>query len=224
MHGWFFRTQLILSQVAITVVGLVILILLPYLILLLRFNTSMFSNLDDLPSKQYGVLFGARVYGENRLTDAAKERADASVLLYKKQKISKVFVSGDNVNDSEAENLAKYLVANGVLEHDIIIDKMGVDTLNTCKHLQEHGIKEATLITQSFHLPRSLLFCEDKVPSLVGIRANDLGLLETRGSDTFQIYYIRTVRIFRESLLTWSYLLGVYENYSNEAKHSRLES
>ena len=216
MAGFSQRLQLVFSRVLITIFLLVLVIILPNLILLYHFNDKMFSSVESLPTKEYGVLFGARVYGENRLTDAAKERADASILLYKEHKIKKVFVSGDNANDQEAENLAKHLITNGVPADDIIIDKMGLDTHDTCKHLKDNNITEATLITQSFHLPRALFFCEDKVTSLVGVRANYLGLLENRGSDTFQIYYVRVIRFFRESLLTWSYILGIYDSYSNE--------
>jgi SanA protein len=188
---------------------------------MMHFSRQMFSDVKSLPEMEYGVLFGARVYGENRLTDAAKERADASVLLYKEGKIKKVFVSGDNANDQEAENLAKYLIANGVPIDNIFIDKLGFDTHDTCTHLQDNKITNATLITQSFHLPRALFFCEDKVASLAGIRANELGLLEERGSDTFQIYYIRIIRFFRESFLTWTYILGIYDTYSDEALNNR---
>lgn len=194
------------------------LVILPQIILISYFLPITFSSVETLPTKEYGVLFGARVYGENRLTDAARERADAAVVLYNEKKIQNVFVSGDNANDQEAENLAKYLIANGVPEDVIIIDKLGLDTHDTCRHLEDYKISEATLITQSFHLPRALLFCSGKVSSLAGIRANELGLLENRGSSTQQILYVRTIRFFRESLLTWSYLLGIYDRYSNEAE------
>jgi vancomycin permeability regulator SanA len=210
------------GKIIIFIVVLILFIMLPNLLLLMHFSKSMYSDVHSLPVKEYGVLFGARVYGENRLTDAAKERADAAVLLYKENKIKKVFVSGDNENDQEAENLAKHLIANGVPSESIVIDKQGLDTLDTCNHLQDNKITEATLITQSFHLPRAMLFCENKVRSLAGIKANYLGLLENRGSDTFQIYYIRTIRFFREAILNWSYVLGIYDKYSDEAERSRV--
>lgn len=209
------KIKRVLPQVLLVIIALILIIILPNLILLYRFSDKMYSDTNSLPMKEFGVVFGARVYGENRLTDAARERADASILLYKEGKIKKVFVSGDNANDQEAENLAKHLITNGVPAENILIDKMGLDTHDTCIHLKDNNITDATLITQSFHLPRALFFCEDKVPSLIGVKANYLGLLENRGSGTFQIYYVRTIRFFRESLLTWSYILGIYDSYSN---------
>ncbi|MDQ5951189.1 MAG: hypothetical protein QG639_466 [Patescibacteria group bacterium] len=224
MAGFFSAILNVLMKLIFFVLIVAGIVITPGVIVTLRFNETMYSSVDSVPVKEYGVLFGARVYGENRLTDAAKERADASVALYKANKINKVFVSGDNENDQEAENLAKYLISNGVSQQDIIIDKLGLDTLDTCNNLEDHQIKEATLITQSFHLPRAMLFCQNKVKSLVGIKANYLGLLESRGSDTYQIYYVRTIRFFRESLLTWSYILGVYDKFSDEAERSRTTS
>lgn len=207
-----------LFKLVFALIFILLVIILPGLVIQVRFANQMFSNVDTLPHQEYGVVFGARVYGENRLTDAAKERADAAVLLYKKGKIDKIFVSGDNANDQEAENLAKHLVTNGVPADIITIDKLGVDTHQTCKHLKDSTITSATLITQGFHLPRAMMFCQDKVESLIGIRANDLGVLQNRGTTTFQIYYVRTVRFFRESLLTWSYILGIYDIYATHTE------
>lgn len=204
-----------LILVFIFTIGVVIL---PGLVVQVRFSKQMFSNINDLPHQEYGVVFGARVYGENRLTDAAKERADAAVLLYQKGKIDKVFVSGDNANDQEAENLAKHLITNGVPQEVITVDTLGVDTHQTCIHLHDNHITSATLITQGFHLPRAMMFCNNEVESLIGIRANDLGVLQNRGENQVQIYYIRTLRFFRESLLTWSYILGVYDLYASKTE------
>lgn len=194
------------------------LFLLPQLGLMFMYRNSIYTTVDSLPVKEYGVLFGARVYGENQLSDAAKERADATVLLFKNHKINRIFVSGANRANAEAENLAKYLMSQGVPEDNIVIDKLGIDTNDTCRHLQDKNITNAILITQAFHLPRALAMCHKKDTDFVGVEVNQLGLLSDRGGNLWQIAQIRVTRFFRESLLTWSYLLGIYDWYSHEAE------
>lgn len=194
------------------------LIFAPHFFLKLSFNDKVYDSVESLPQTEWGVVFGARVYSNNELSDATKERAETAVQLYKQGKINKIFVSGDNRNNSEAESIAKHINSQGVSENQITVDELGIDTHDTCKHLQDSHINSATLITQEFHLYRAMYMCKDKVGSMVGIKANKLGLLESRGSSTFEIIKIRTVRFVREAVLTWSYLLGIYDWYSNEAE------
>ncbi len=203
------------------VVLVISLFFLPQLWLMLSLRKTIYSSVDSLPAKEYGVLFGARVYGENQLSDAAKERADATVLLFENHKINRIFVSGANRANAEAENLAHYLVSHGIPQDRIMIDKLGIDTNDTCRHLQANHITNAILITQSFHLPRALAMCQKKETAFIGVEVNKLGLLSDRGGNTFQIFQIRITRFLKESLLTWSYLLGIYDWYSHEAE--RLE-
>ena len=207
-----------LVRILIITCVLLFFIALPQLILILSTKPQIYAATGDIPAKEFGVLFGARVYEDEGLSDVVKERADATVLLYRQKKIKKIFVSGDNRHNQEADNIAEYLVSQGIHSNIIWIDQYGIDTHDTCKHLEKNGITDVMLITQNFHLPRAMQMCSNNVESLVGIQVNELGLLTERGSNNFVIYKTRIARFFREAILTWSYLIGVYDWYSNEAE------
>lgn len=113
--------------------------------------------------------------------------------------------------------MAKYAVASGAGADDVIPDTLGIDTNDTCKHFAKVG-KKAILITQSYHLPRTLLMCETSRITVLGLAADQLDILSSRGDNWLQIYAIRVWRSTRESALTWLYLLGIYDRLSTEAE------
>jgi vancomycin permeability regulator SanA len=74
------------------------------------------------------------------------------------------------------------------------------------------------MITQGYHLPRTMYMCEREGVDSVGLAVNRLGLLATRGDSTLAVYGTRVSRFVRESLLTWAFVLGIYDRISNEAE------
>lgn len=204
-------------RILISVGVLTLLFLAPQIVLILRFANDIHTNFESIPTHEYGIVFGARVNKDTQLSDAARERIEAAVLLYKQGKIKKLFISGDNRNNAEADAIAHYAVQRGVPEADILIDRFGIDTNDTCRHFAAIG-NEAIIITQGFHLPRTLLMCERSRIQSTGLAVENLGILQSRGDNWFKIYQIRIFRFFREAFLTWLYLLGLYDFNSNEAE------
>jgi len=204
------------------VVSAVLLLLLfaPQLVLVARSSGRVFGQLDDVPAAEYGVVFGAYVNEDGSPTDAALERVEAAVLLYHRGKIQKLFVSGDNRSNEQADALAAYAIRRGVAEEDVLVDRLGIDTHDTCRHLA--GLAgEGLLLTQGYHLPRAMYMCEREGVEVRGVAVNRLGLLAERGSGPLEVWATRTVRFAREALMTWSFVLGLYDTISNEAE--RLE-
>jgi vancomycin permeability regulator SanA len=61
-----------------------------------------------------------------------------------------------------------YALSLGVPEQSIVLDYAGRRTYDTCYRARDiFGIKQAILVTQSFHLPRALYICNQ-----LGIQAN----------------------------------------------------
>lgn len=207
-----------------TLIALVILIFLffvPQILLIAFFNSKIYSNVDAAPNREYGIVFGARVYDNQMLSDAAKERIEGAILLYNAGKIERLFISGDIRHNNEVDRIAQYAVNRGVSKKDILTDDLGIDTHDTCKHFTELNVKEATLITQGYHLPRAMYMCKRNEIDGSGLAVNRLGLLEARGANVLQIYSIRLTRFVRESLLTWFFVLGIYDRVSNEAEKTQ---
>ncbi len=190
---------------------------LPQLFITLKFGNKIYSGVNDVPQKDFAIVFGAAVRADSGLSDAARERITAAVLLYRDGKVKKLFISGDNRRNREAEAIAEYAVRQGVPEADLILDRLGIDTGDSCRNFRAVH-HEAVLVTQAFHLPRSLLMCEGAEVRVEGLAANRLGLLDSRGDNLAEIYGTRLFRFLRESALTWLFLTGLYDRLSNEAE------
>ena len=196
---------------------------LPQIFLTTHFKNKIYSNLNDIPPKDFAIVFGAAVQADYSLSDVARERIAAAVLLYRQGKVKKLFISGDNRHHREVESIAQFAIKQGVPETDIILDPLGIDTGDSCRNFKSLS-EEAILVTQRFHLPRALLMCEKSQIPAIGLAANELGLLESRGDNFLHIYSIRLFRFLRESLLTWAFITGLYNHISNEAEAIQLEN
>ena len=207
------RTRLI----ALLVVASIGVVFTPQAWITIQFSDQIYRKLTEVPPHQYGVVFGARVNEDLSLTDVARERVEAAISLYEHGLITKLYISGDNRHNQEAEAIARYARHRGVPARAIVIDRLGIDTQDTCRHfarLATTGI----LLTQEFHLPRAMAMCVSEGIQPVGVAVNHLGFIAVRGSSVLEIYSVRLGRYLRESLLTWAFLLGWYGTVSNEAE------
>lgn len=127
------------------------------------------------------------------------------------------FSSGDNRSHEEAEAIAAYAIGQGVAEEEIIVDRLGIDTHDTCRHMARRAT-EGILLTQGYHLPQAMYMCEREGLDAEGVAVNHLGLLAERGSGPLVIWTTRVLRFGREALLTWSFVLGLYDKVSDEAE------
>jgi len=189
----------------------------PQIWLKIKYKDSIYRQIGKIPNNEYAIVFGAWVNEDRSLSDVTRERVEAGIELYKSQKVEKLFLSGDNRSNQQAEEMAKYTIQKGVSPDDIIIDKLGIDSNDTCKHFAKIGL-EGVLITQGYHLPRTMLMCEKSKINVIGLAADKLGILESRGDNLVQIYAIRAWRSTREAVLTWSFILGIYDRLSTEAE------
>jgi len=189
----------------------------PQIWLRIKYNDVIYEQIDPIPAQEFAVIFGAWVNDDHSLSDVTRERVEAGVQLYKLGKVKKLFLSGDNRSNEQAEEMAKYAVMNGVHTNDIIIDKLGIDTNDTCKHFAKTG-GTAILVTQGYHLSRTMLMCETSRIDVSGLAADKLDILSSRGDSLLQIHAIRAWRSTREAALTWLFLLGIYDRVSMEAE------
>ncbi len=189
----------------------------PEIWLKIKYRNLVHEKIDAVPTHEFAVIFGAWVRDDHSLSDVTRERVEAGIRLYKSGKVKKLFISGDNRSNQQAEEMARYAVKNGVSPEDILVDKLGIDTNDTCRHFARVAGK-AVLVTQSYHLPRTMLMCETSQIQVDGLAADKLGILSSRGDNVLQIYTTRVWRATREAALTWLFLLGIYDRLSTEAE------
>ncbi len=189
----------------------------PQIWLRIKYKDLIYGQTATIPAREFAVVFGAWVKEDHSLSDVTRERVEAGVRLYKAGKVKKLFLSGDNRSNQQAEAMANYAILAGVKPNDIVIDKLGIDSNDTCKHFATIG-GQAILVTQGYHLPRAILMCESSKIDVLGFAAEKLNILSRRGRNLFQIYTVRAWRSTREAALTWLFLSGVYDRLSTEAE------
>ena len=148
-------------------------------------DTDEIKNIDTL------IVLGAKVYDDGRLSLMLKDRLDKTIGVYNKLDIKKVIVSGDSEDSDYDETswMKEYLINNGIPEEDIIVDIYGLSTYDSIYRLKNvYDIKKTIIITQKYHLYRSLYIANSLGIEAYGIPAS--------GED----YFGQTSREIREIL------------------------
>jgi SanA protein len=130
---------------------------------------------ETVPAKPVAIVFGAAVYGNDRLSAILRDRMDTAIDLYLAGQVNKIIVSGDNssIYYDEPGTMMAYAIEHGVAAEDVQPDYAGLRTYDTCYRARDiFGVQEAVLVTQAFHLPRALLTCRGLGLDAVGVAAD----------------------------------------------------
>ncbi len=135
-----------------------------------------FSNLsEDGTSPKVAIVFGARVYSNERLSAMLRDRVDTAIDLYHAGQVDKLLLSGgqNGLEYDEPTAMMSYALDRGVPAEDIQPDYGGRRTYDTC-YRADHifQVEQAVLVTQEFHLPRALLLCDQLGIEVVGVKAD----------------------------------------------------
>jgi vancomycin permeability regulator SanA len=129
-------------------------------------------------SKITALVLGAGIRNNETPTQILKLRLDTAVEMYKKNEVKDIIVSGDNSKEyhNEPKVMKDYLVRNGIPFDVVREDFGGRRTMDSCYRTKNYfGVNEAFVITQRFHLPRSVFLCEDVKLKVYPIAAQDTG-------------------------------------------------
>ncbi|MGF6905858.1 SanA/YdcF family protein [Fusobacterium sp. PH5-44] len=125
-----------------------------------QFAQKYIYNNDSLIPKSYtGIVLGAYVWNNSHPSHVLRDRLESAIKLYKNKKIDKILLSGDNGQKEydEVNVMKNYLLKNGIPENIIFLDHAGFDTYSTMYRAREiFGVKDAIIITQDFHITRSV--------------------------------------------------------------------
>ena len=146
---------------------------------------------DEIKDVDTMIVLGAKVHDDGRLSLMLKDRLDKTIEVYNKLDIKKVIVSGDSEHKDydETTKMKEYLINNGIPEEDIIVDIYGLSTYDSIYRLKNvYGINKSIIITQKYHLYRSLYIANSLGVEAYGIPAS--------GED----YFGQTSREIREIL------------------------
>ncbi len=125
-------------------------------------NLSKLEKAED-PSVKYDIamVLGASVQGDEP-SDALRDRLLVGLDAYKKGEVKKVLLTGDDgdFHRDEISVMHEFLTVHGVPESDILVDPKGYRTYESCKNAKnERPGEKILIITQRFHIGRSLFLC-----------------------------------------------------------------
>lgn len=118
---------------------------------------------DKIIEARVAVVLGSQVYHDGQPAPRLAARLDKSLELYQTGRCQTIIVSGGlgYSRVDEARAMAAYLRLKGVPDQDIVVDSTGVNTwrtaLFTADYLLENGLQEVIVVSQAFHVPRSVL-------------------------------------------------------------------
>ncbi|MGD2251373.1 MAG: ElyC/SanA/YdcF family protein [Anaerolineales bacterium] len=147
--------------ITIVVVVVVLALVLPRWILSRRHAAGIIQP-SQAPTRPVAIVFGAGLRRDGTPTAVLEDRVRTAVLLYQQGKAQTLLLSGDGESSRYDEPAAMHAMALdlGVPAHDMIVDRLGTRTYQTCHRAKhQYGIERALLVTQRFHLPRALAIC-----------------------------------------------------------------
>ena len=153
----------------------VLVLFLPRLVTMLYGITRTY-EISTVPPRKVAIVFGAGLWRDGSPTPVLRDRVSTAADLYFAGKVEKLLMSGDNTTDNydEPGAMKTYALSLGIPEDAIVLDYAGRRTYDTCYRAGKiFGLREAIVVTQSFHLPRAIYTCNGLGIGAVGV-ASDL--------------------------------------------------
>jgi SanA protein len=136
---------------------------------------SIVKNLEDAPPAQAAIVLGARVFADGTPSKMLVDRLETGIKLYKMGKVKKLLLSGDHgqVEYDEVNVMLDYVLARGVPTQDVFTDHAGFDTYDTMyRAIEVFQVQSAIIVTQKFHLARSVYIAQQLGLNAVGVVAD----------------------------------------------------
>jgi len=140
------------------------------------YNPTVYSDVAAIPENHAALILGAGINSNTKTPSSILyDRVLAGVKLYNSGKVKKLIMSGDNryQDYNEPDVMKQTAVDLGVPEYDIQPDYAGRRTYDSCYRAKHIFSQETiTVVTQSFHIYRSLYVCHNLGIQSVGFLAD----------------------------------------------------
>lgn len=140
-----------------------LMVLVTNLVVLLKSEGEIWSHPGDARHAEVAIVPGALVNADGTMSMMLADRVEQAAALYKEGKVDKILVSGDHgqwVYD-EPTTMRRALMADGVPASVIYTDHAGFNTHATMERAREiFGVTDAIIVTQGFHMKRSLFLAD----------------------------------------------------------------
>ncbi|MDB5260465.1 MAG: hypothetical protein JWN37_696 [Candidatus Nomurabacteria bacterium] len=139
------------------------------------YSLSFIKDMDKLSNAHTAIVLGASVTSAGQLSSILKDRADIAISLYKNGKVKTILITGDDGTEyhNEVNPTRDYMLSQGVPTEAIFLDHAGFDTYSSMYRARDiFMVDSAIIVTQSFHLPRSLFIARSLGIKAYGARAD----------------------------------------------------
>jgi vancomycin permeability regulator SanA len=161
-----------LRRLGAAVVAVVAFVAAANVYLIARSRDAVVTDLARTPARAYAMVLGNHVFRGGIPSRELAERLETGRQLYRAGLARKVIVSGAAYPGyDEPDAMAAWLVARGVPAADVIIDRGGYRTAASMADAAQLGVRELLVVSQWYHLPRSLYLAEHAGMAALGVPA-----------------------------------------------------
>jgi SanA protein len=143
-------------------------------------NSLVYNDLKQIPHNKVGLLLGtSKILKSGLPNQYFSNRIQATVDLYKANKIDFIVISGDNGKKdyNEPLDMKNELIKNGIPESKIYLDYAGFRTYDSVIRLDKiFGQNNFTIISQDFHNRRAIYIAKQMDLQAIGFNAKDVDL------------------------------------------------
>lgn len=136
-------------------------------------STEIFNDPEEVPAVDAVIVPGASVYRSGRLSPVLERRMETALALAFERPSVRLLLSGTNVPQgySETKAMRDYAVDRGFPVEKILLDDDGRSTFLTLLNSKSiFGLRRVALVSQDYHLPRSLYIARRLGMEVYGLR------------------------------------------------------
>ena len=181
--------KIIIKILLMTMIIMFVIVSLINIIVLAKSSKYISSNIN-YDNYDYVLVLGAKV--SNGIPSLMlRDRLDKAVEIYNKNKDIRIIISGDSLKSDvydEVSVMYNYLISKGVDDINIIKDNYGVSTYDSIYRIKDIvKDKKLIIVTQKYHLYRSVFISHELDIDSIGIYANEYKYFGQIGRDMREI-------------------------------------
>ena len=164
------------SLIVIGILFALVLLLNIYVVLSINSRIISKDNYDKIGEVDCIIVLGGGIR-KDKPSPLLQDRLDKAIELYKKGLAPKIIMSGDHgTKEHDEVNVMKnYAIENGVPSEDIFMDHAGFSTYDTMYRAKNiFGVEKAIIVTQKYHIFRSVYIAKKLGIDAYGISAEDI--------------------------------------------------
>jgi vancomycin permeability regulator SanA len=146
-------------------------------------NSNRYTKPEQVPQERVAIVFGAGLLPNGKPTPFLSDRIEAAVKLYQLGRVQKLLMTGDNskISYNEVKSMQEYAHELGVPMRNITLDYAGFSTYESCYRVHKvFGVHQAVVVTQNYHLPRTVYTCQQLGVEVVGLGTQDVEIYGLR--------------------------------------------